>query len=87
MYAFSNGLGFLGIAVALLGRNRPFGVLVAALFFGALVRGGLFLDLQTERVSKDVVFLLQGLVIWCVALSGPLRRGVGARWGRVVGDV
>ncbi len=86
VYAFSNGLGFLGIAVALLGRNHPLGVLVAALFFGGLVRGGLFLDLFTERVSKDVVFVLQGLLIWCVALSGALRRGVAARWAGAAGD-
>ena len=84
-YAFSNGLGFLGIAVALLGRTRPFGVLLAALFFGVLVRGGLFLDLFTERVDKDVVFVVQGLLIWTVGLRGGLGRA-GARWGGGAGN-
>src|SRR5439155_7505300 len=37
---FSAGAGFLGIAVALIGRNHPIGVVVAALFFGALYYGG-----------------------------------------------
>jgi simple sugar transport system permease protein len=66
---FSPQYGFTGIAVALLGRNHPFGVLVAAVFFGALIRGGLFVDIFTENVSKDLVLVLQGLVILFVAAS------------------
>jgi simple sugar transport system permease protein len=57
---FSAGAGFLGIAVALLGRNHPAGVLVAALFFGALSYGGLVIN---QRVPKELVDVLQGLVI------------------------
>jgi len=57
---FSAGAGFLGIAVALLGRNQPWGVLIAALFFGALSYGGLVVN---QRVPKELVEALQGLVI------------------------
>ena len=57
---FSAGAGFLGIAVALLGRNHPVGVVVAALFFGALSYGGLVIN---QRVPKELVDVLQALVI------------------------
>jgi simple sugar transport system permease protein len=57
---FPGGAGFLGIAVALLARNDPGGVIVAALFFGALSYGGLVIN---ERVPKELVEVLQALVI------------------------
>jgi simple sugar transport system permease protein len=57
---FSGGAGFLGIAVALLGRNHPVGVILAALFFGVLAYGGLVIN---QRVPKELVEVLQGLVI------------------------
>ncbi len=74
---FSANYGFTGIAVALLGRNHPAGVLLAALFFGALIRGGLFVDIFTEKVSKDLVFILQALVILFVAAEALFRRRFG----------
>jgi ABC-type uncharacterized transport system permease subunit len=72
---FSVGYGFTGIAVALLGRNHPFGVVLSALLFGALIRGGLFVDIFTDYVSKDLVFVLQALVILFVACEAAFRRG------------
>jgi simple sugar transport system permease protein len=64
---FSGEVGFLGIAVALLGRNHPLGVFLAALFFAILSRGGIFVDAFTEYVSKDLVEVLQAIVILFVA--------------------
>lgn len=64
---FSAELGFLGIAVALLGRNHPLGVLVAALFFAVLQRGEIFVDAFTRYVSKDISMVLQAIVILFVA--------------------
>jgi simple sugar transport system permease protein len=64
---FSGEVGFLGIAVALLGRNHPLGVFLAALFFAVLLRGGIFVDAFTEYVSKDLVEVLQAVVILLVA--------------------
>lgn len=57
---FTAGAGFLGIAVALLGRSHPLGVIVAALFFGALAYGGLVVN---QRVPSDLVNVLRALVI------------------------
>src|SRR5262249_60583344 len=78
---FSAGYGFTGIAVALLGRNHPLGVLAAALFFGALLRGGLFVDIFTEHVSKDLVAVLEGIIILFVAAGTIYRRRSPARGG------
>ena len=79
---FSAGVnyGFTGISVALLGRNHPVGVLLAALLFGALIRGGLFVDIFTDRVSKDLVLVLQAVVILFVAAE-MLFRGSFGRFG------
>jgi general nucleoside transport system permease protein len=78
--SFSSGYGFTGIAVALLGRNHPVGVILASLLFGALLRGGLFVDIFTEHVSKDLVMVLQGIIILFVAaeamFKGPFGRKV-----------
>ena len=64
---FSGEVGFLGIAVALLGRNHPLGVFLAAIFFAILSRGGIFVDAFTTYVSKDLVEVLQAVVILFVA--------------------
>jgi simple sugar transport system permease protein len=76
--SFSAGYGFTGIAVALLGRNHPAGVILASLLFGALLRGGLFVDIFTEHVSKDLVLVLQGIIILFVAAEA-LFRGLSRR--------
>jgi simple sugar transport system permease protein len=74
---FSDNYGFTGIAVALLGRNHPVGVVAAAMLFAVLQRGGVPVDAFTRHVSKDIVQILQALVILCVAAEamfrGPLR--------------
>jgi general nucleoside transport system permease protein len=77
---FSSNYGFTGIAVALLGRNHPVGVLLSAIFFGALIRGGLFVDVFTDHVSKDLVQVIQAVVILFVAAEA-LFRGPFSRWG------
>ncbi len=70
---FSPGYGFAGIAVALLGRNHPAGVVLAAVLFGALNRGGLFVDIFTDQVSKDLVQVLQAIIILFVAMEAIFR--------------
>ncbi|HUE82556.1 MAG TPA: ABC transporter permease [Pyrinomonadaceae bacterium] len=77
---FSANYGFTGIAVALLGRNHPVGVLLSALFFGMLLRGGIFVDAFTDNVTKDLVDVLQGIVILFVAAEA-LFRGPFGRFG------
>jgi general nucleoside transport system permease protein len=73
---FSPGYGFTGIAVALLGRNHPLGIVLAAILFGALIRGGLFVDIFTDKVSKDLVLVLQAIIILFVAMEGFFRNAL-----------
>ena len=67
---FSPEYGFIGIAVALLGRNHPAGVVVAALLFGALHKGAAALDLETERVTQELSLVLQALILLSVSADG-----------------
>ncbi|MDA1081684.1 MAG: ABC transporter permease [Gemmatimonadetes bacterium] len=68
---FAGGAGFLGIAVALVGRNHPLGVVIAALFFATLSQGGLAIN---AMVPKQMVDVLQGIVILAVAAAVPEVR-------------
>ena len=63
---FTAGYGFVGIAVALMGRNHPAGILVASLLFGALYQGGAELAFEMPRVSRELVVVIQALVIMFV---------------------
>lgn len=60
---FSQGYGFTGIAVALMGRAHPLGVVLAALLFGALYQGGAELDFEFKTMTREMVLLIQGLII------------------------
>jgi simple sugar transport system permease protein len=64
--------GFDGITVALLGRARPFGVVLAGLLFGALYAGGTTMEAATS-VPSDIVEVIQGLIVLFVA-APPLIR-------------
>ena len=73
---FAAGSGFLGIAVALVGRNHPLGVPLAALFFATLSQGGLAVN---ALVPKQMVDVLQAVVILAVVSSVPeVRRALRA---------
>jgi general nucleoside transport system permease protein len=64
---FPSGAGFVGIAVALLARNRALGIVVSALLFGVLTKGALDLDIDTDHVSKDLAVVIQALIVIAVA--------------------
>ncbi|MCC6467351.1 MAG: ABC transporter permease [Alphaproteobacteria bacterium] len=71
---FTGGYGFVGIAVALMGRNHPVGICLAALLFGALYQGGAELSFDLPRLTKEVVVVIQGLIIlFCGAFEGLFR--------------
>ena len=70
---FSDNYGFTGIAVALLGRNHPGGVILAALLFAVLTRGGIPVDAFTRNVTKDIVQILQATIILFVAAEAFFR--------------
>ncbi|SCZ50305.1 nucleoside ABC transporter membrane protein [Epibacterium ulvae] len=58
----TEGAGFIGIAVALMGRNHPFGVFLAALLFGFLYQGGAELALWSS-IPRELIVVIQALVI------------------------
>ncbi len=60
---FTAGYGFTGIAVALMGRNHPVGIVMASLLFGALYQGGAELDFEFKTVTREMVLVIQGLII------------------------
>jgi len=56
------GAGFIGIAVALMGRNHPFGIVISAVLFGFLYQGGAELALWTS-IPREMIVIIQALVI------------------------
>ena len=60
---FQAGFGFTGIAVALMGRNHPIGIFLTAILFGFLYQGGAELAFEIQRITPEVVVLIQGLII------------------------
>ena len=89
---FPAGYGFAGIAVALMGRSHPLGIALAALLFGALQQGGAELAFDIPAINREMVVVIQGLVIlfsgalvnlprpWLrrVLALAPSRRGQGS---------
>jgi simple sugar transport system permease protein len=69
--------GFVGIAVALMGRNHPIGIGLAALLFGALYQGGNELQYVVQGLDRQVVVIIQALVIlFTGAMEGLFRPGL-----------
>ena len=60
---FPAGYGFAGIAVSLMGRNHPLGIIVAAILFGILYQGGDALSFDMPNITRDMIVVIQGLVI------------------------
>jgi simple sugar transport system permease protein len=80
---FPGGAGYVGIAVALMGRNHPLGIGLAAVLFGALYQGGSELSFGVPTLTRDMVVVIQGLIILvCGALEHALRRPVEALFRR-----
>ena len=75
---FSAGIGFDAIAVALLGRSHPFGVLLAGLLFGALEAGGRQMQVDAG-VSLDLIGIIQALII--IFIAAPLLVRAIFPWG------
>lgn len=75
-YAYSNdfpaGIGFVGIAVALLGRNDPIGMVFTALLWGFLDASSNGLDVS--GVPKEIVAIMQGVIVFSVVIAYELVR-------------
>ena len=91
---FVSGAGFTGIAVALMGRNHPVGIVLASILFGALFQGGAEVAFEVRGFSREMVVMLQGFIVlfsgamvyviapvvgWLLALAK--RRPSGAAHG------
>jgi simple sugar transport system permease protein len=80
---FVSGYGFVGIAVALMGRAHPFGIILASLLFGVLYQGGQELSFERPNITRDMIVVIQGLVIlFAGALENLFRAPIAAIFGR-----
>ncbi|MBK3736118.1 ABC transporter permease, partial [Azospirillum brasilense] len=80
---FTGGVGFVGIAVALMGRNHPVGIILAALLFGVLAQGGGQVSFEYPTVNRELVMVIQGLVIlFAGALENLFKPRVEALFRR-----
>ncbi len=79
---FVAGAGFAGIAVSLIGRNHPLGIVLASLLFGALYQGGSELAFEINGFSRDMVVLLQGLI---VLFAGAMAQVAAPALARLIG--
>ena len=76
---FAGGAGFVGIAVALMGRSHPIGIILAAMLFGLLYQGGTELSFARPLISRDMIVVIQGLVILFMgALEYAFRPALAA---------
>lgn len=78
---FVSGAGFTGIAVALMGRNHPVGIVLASLLFGALFQGGAEVAFEVPGFSRDMVVMLQGFI---VLFSGAMVYVIAPQLSRVL---
>lgn len=71
---FPSGLGFTGIAIALIGRNNPIGIAAGALLFSFLQNSANILDL--DGIPKEIVLIMQGVMVLSVVIAYELVRRV-----------
>lgn len=69
------GAGMVGVAVSLMGRNHPAGIVISSLLFGALYQGGFNLSFQLPEITRDMVVIIQGLIILFAGALDNLGRG------------
>ncbi|MCL1593455.1 MAG: ABC transporter permease [Actinomycetia bacterium] len=74
---FPRGIGFAGIAVALLGRNHPIGMALGALLFGVMDRAALVLKL--EGIPEEIVVIIQGVIVLAVVVAYEIFGRIIAR--------
>ena len=83
---FTAGYGFTGIAVSLMGRNHPFGIVLASLLFGMLYQGGAELAFEVSTITREMVVAIQGFVILfsgaLAYMTTPTLTRLYNRWTR-----
>jgi len=79
------GLGFNGIAVALLGKNHPLGVVLSAILFGILNYGGAIVNIYTEgRIPRELIMVLQAVIVIFVVISDEVVKRIIRQRRKVV---
>ncbi|MGB3501991.1 MAG: ABC transporter permease [Mesorhizobium sp.] len=73
---FAGGAGFVGIAVALMGRSHPFGIVLAALLFGMLYQGGAEIAFEMPNITREMIVVIMGLVIFFAGALEHMFRPV-----------
>ena len=81
---YVSGAGFTGIAVALMGRNHPMGIVFSSLLFGALFQGGAEVAFDIPGFSRDMVVMLQGFI---VLFSGAMNYVIAPLLARVLANL
>jgi general nucleoside transport system permease protein len=77
LYEIFEGKGFDGIGVALIGKNHPFGVVLAAVLFGVLEFGGFSASVQTSgRVPREIILILKAIILVFVVVSGEITKRI-----------
>ena len=79
LLGFNLGYGFTGIAVALMGRNHPVGVVLASLLFGILSQGGAELAFEIPAITPEMIIVIQGLIILFSGALANLNRSLFER--------
>jgi general nucleoside transport system permease protein len=82
---FSSGYGFDSIAIALLGRNNPFGIVLSSFLFGAMRNGADLMELSSG-VSKYMISVIQALALLFVAAPAVVRWLYGIKRTRRAED-
>ena len=77
---FSPGYGFTGIAVALLARSHPLGILLSAFLFGALHNSAREIEFLSEKVTKELSLVLQGTLITFIASDYLFEKFITSRF-------
>ena len=81
---FVAGAGFVGIAVALMGRSHPVGIILASVLFGMLYQGGAEIAFEMPNISRDMIVVIQGLVIlFAGALEHLFRPAITSGYVRL----
>ena len=76
---FVGGAGFVGIAIALMGRQHPVGIFLSAVLFGALIQGGFDLSLEKQNIPPETFIFIQGLIIlFCGAMENFYAPAIAA---------
>jgi simple sugar transport system permease protein len=81
---FVAGAGFTGIAVALMGRNHPVGIVLASLLFGVLYQGGVELSFEISGFSREMVVSVQGLIVLFAGAMAMVSAPLFARLHRLL---